>query len=331
MVFLTAPFLLGEQIGKEQTILDPRIVPAPLYIISGEAQAVDVAEIHLPSPRQLAAEFGLVQRRGLGQCYLDRHRTLDRIVGAAKIESETAVIEVGAGPGYLTARIVRRTRRLWAIEIDERMRPVHERYFGGLEPPVNFIYGDALRLDWAGLLAQIGDTPYVVVGNIPYQITSPLIELLLNLKPLPQRCVLLVQSEFAQRLVARPGRRAYGALTAKTALVANVRQALFVPRQQFQPRPRVDAAAIVIEPRCPPLIEPARLSAVFALIEACFTQRRKKIVNSLLDSRYLGENRDAIAAQLTQAQIEPSRRPETLAVEEYVRLAGVVEQGGDER
>lgn len=309
---------------------------------------MEIPEIHLPSPRQLAAEFGLVQHRGLGQCFLDNHRTLDRIVGAAKIEPETAVIEIGAGPGYLTARIVRRTRRIWAIEIDQRMRPIHERYFGSLEPPVNFIYGDALRLNWAGLLAQIGEkrgtgfqpvenhgqdahattAPYMVVGNIPYQITSPLIEVLLNLVPAPQRCVLLVQCEFAERLAARPGRRAYGALTVKTALVADVQQALFVPRQRFEPRPRVDAAAIVIEPRRPPRIEPARLPAAFSLIEACFTQRRKKIVNSLLDSRRLGENRETILALLSQAEIDPSRRPETLAVEEFLRLLEAVERSG---
>lgn len=291
-------------------------------------KSMDIPEIHLPSPRQLVAEFGLVQRRGLGQCYLDRHRTLDRIVGAAKIEAETAVIEVGAGPGYLTARIVRRTRRVWAIEIDERLRAVHERYFGGLEPPVSFLYTDALRLDWSQLLGQIGDQPYVIVGNIPYQITSPLVEILLHLTPLPQRCVLLVQSEFAQRLVAQPGRRTYGALTVKMALVAEIRQALFVPRQMFQPRPHVDAAAIVIEPRRPPLIEPARRSAVFSLVEACFTQRRKKIINSLLDSRHLSESRDAIAALLRQAGIDPSHRPETLAVEEFLRLSEVVERSG---
>jgi len=310
----------------------------------------DIPQVYLPTPRQLAAEFGLIQRRGLGQCFLDHHRTLDRIVGAAKIESETAVVEIGAGPGYLTARLRRRTQRLWAIEIDQRMRPIHERYFGALQPPVNFLYGDALRLDWpglcravgalasaqpsaqpgsapqAGLLGQIGERPYVVVGNIPYQITSPLIELLLHLAPPPQRCVLLVQCEFAERLAAQPGRKSYGALTVKTALIADVQQALFVPRQRFVPRPRVDAAAIVLEPRRPPRVEPARLPAVFSLIEACFTQRRKKIVNSLLDSKRLGEDRERILTLLSAAQIDPSRRAETLRVEEFLRLAEAVEK-----
>lgn len=278
-------------------------------------------DVYLPSPRQLAVDFGLKPRRGLGQCFLDNHRTLDRIVGAAQIDPLTAVVEVGAGPGYLTARILRRASRVWAIEIDERLRPIHERYFGGHEPPVSFLYGDALRLDWSDLLGRIGDAPYVVVGNIPYQITSPLIEVLLNLNPLPQRCVLLVQREFAERLAAQPGRRAYGALTVKTALVAHIRQVLFVPRRLFRPRPRVDAAAISIEPRRPPLVEPERREAVFAIIEACFTQRRKKILNSLLDSRRLGEERDRIVALLTQAGIDPACRAETLAVEDFLRLA----------
>lgn len=292
---------------------------------------METLDIHLPTPRQLAAEFGLRQHRGLGQCFLDNHRTLDRLVGVAKVEPETAVIEVGAGPGYLTARIIRRTPRVWAIELDDRMRPIHERYFGGPEgiaAPVHFIYGDALRINWPELLAQIGDTPYLIMGNIPYQITSPLIEVLLNLAPPPQRCVLLVQCEFAQRLAAQPGRKAYGALTVKTALVASVRQALFVPRRLFQPRPRVDAAAIVIEPRRPPLIEPARLPAVFSLVEACFTQRRKKIVNSILDSCRLGDNRDGIVALLAQAEIDPACRAEELAVEKFVRLAEAVRERG---
>lgn len=285
-------------------------------------------DIHLPSPKQLAAEFGLVQRRGLGQCFLDNHRTLDRIVGAARVEPDMAVVEVGAGPGYLTARIRRHTHRIWAIEIDERLRPVHERYFGGIEPPVRFLYGDALRLDWPAILAEIGGSPYVVTGNIPYQITSPLIEVLLNLSPLPQRCVLLVQCEFAQRLAAQPGRRAYGALTVKTALVAKVRQALFVPRHLFQPRPRVDSAAIVIEPHVPPLVEVEKAPATFSLIEACFTQRRKKIINSLLDSGRLGDDREAIAALLQRGEIDAACRAETLKVEDFLRLAKVVEQRG---
>ena len=284
----------------------------------------NVTDIYLPSPRQLAVDLGLKQRRGLGQCFLDNHRTLDRIVSAAQIDPLTAVVEVGAGPGYLTARILRRASRVWAIEIDERLRPIHERYFGGHEPPVCFIYGDALRLDWTDLLGRIGEAPYVVVGNIPYQITSPLIEILLNLAPLPQRCVLLVQREFAERLAAQPGRRVYGALTVKTALIARIRQVLFVPRRLFQPRPRVDAAAIAIEPRRPPLVEPARREAVFALVEACFTQRRKTVLNSLLDSRRLGESREQIAALLTRAQIDPACRAETLAVEDFLRLASVV-------
>ena len=289
---------------------------------------MDPREIRLPSPKRLAAEFGLEQRRRLGQCYLANARTLNSIVVAARLDSAIAVVEIGAGPGYLTARIRRRTPRVWAIEIDDRFRPVHEHYFAGLDPPVHFLYEDALRLDWSNLLSEIGGEPYVVMGNIPYQITSPLLKLLLNLTPLPQRAVLLVQREFAQRLVAQPGRRAYGALTAKMALIARVRQAMFVPRQRFQPRPRVDAAAIVVEPRRPPLVEPARLGAVFALTDACFAQRRKKIVNSLYDSGHLGKNRDRIAALLAQAAIDPSRRPETLAVEEFLRLSDVVEQSG---
>ncbi|MCX8036368.1 MAG: 16S rRNA (adenine(1518)-N(6)/adenine(1519)-N(6))-dimethyltransferase RsmA [Candidatus Sumerlaeia bacterium] len=280
-------------------------------------------DIHLPPPRQLAAEFGLVQRRGLGQCFLDHHRTLDRLVRLGGVEPETAVIEVGAGPGYLTARIVRRTPHVWALEIDTRMKPIHERYFGGppnVAPPVRFLYGDALRADWPALLAEIGDRPYVVMGNIPYQITSPLIDLLLHLRPLPLRCVLLVQCEFAQRLAAQPGRKAYGALTVKTALVAAVRQGLFVPRRMFQPRPRVDAAAVVIEPRRPPLVDAESLPGVFSLVEACFTQRRKKIINSILDSKRFGDDRNAVAALLNQAGIDPVRRAETLTVGEFIRL-----------
>jgi len=281
---------------------------------------VEPSEIRLPSPRQLAAEFDIPQRRRLGQCYLANTRTLDKIVGAAKLDPETAAVEIGTGPGYLTARILRRTRRVWSIEMDERFRPVHEKCFGGLEPPVRFIYEDVLELDWRRLLEEIGGGRYVVLGNIPYQITSPLIAVVLGLDPPPERSVLLVQREFAQRLAARPGRKAYGALTAKTALVAEVRQAVFVPRQRFQPRPRVDGAAVVIERRPEPLVEPNQLEEIFRFIDACFAHRRKKIVNSLLGSGFLGNDREAIAALLAEAEIPPGQRPENLSVEEYVRL-----------
>jgi 16S rRNA (adenine1518-N6/adenine1519-N6)-dimethyltransferase len=286
---------------------------------------VEPREIHLPSPRELAAEFDLRPKKRLGQCFLDNHRTLDRIVAAAELDPETNAVEIGPGPGYLTVRILRRTRRVCAIELDERFRPVHERYFGDLDPPVRFIYADALRLDWAALHDELGE-PYVVIGNIPYQITSPLLGLLLELTPAPQRSVLLVQREFAQRLASEPGRRSYGALTVKTSLFAHVRQALFVPRQRFQPWPRVDAAAIVIEPRRPPLIDPADRPSVNKLVDACFAHRRKKIINSLLDTAYLGTVRETAAGLLTRAGIDPARRPETVTAEEFLKLAQLVAQ-----
>lgn len=287
---------------------------------------MEPSDMRLPSPREMADEFGIVARRRLGQCFLANGRTLGKIVAAARLDPETAVIEVGAGPGYLTARILRRTPHVWAIECDERFRAVHERYFAPLESPPRFVYGDALRLDWPDLLAQVGERPYIVMGNIPFQITSPLLEVILNLSPLPKRSVLLVQSEFAERLAAQTGRRAYGALTVKTSLLATVRQAVFVPRQRFTPRPRVDSAAIAIEPRKKALIEPEARAAVFAVVDACFTQPRKKIVNSLLNSRYLGDDRETIRALLTEATIAPERRPQTLTAEEFVRLAEGVER-----
>ena len=287
---------------------------------------MDPRDIRLPSPSELRDLYGITARRGLGQSYLPNWRILDKIVVYAQLNAETAVVEVGAGPGYLTARILRRTRHVWAIEYDERFRAVHEQHLGPLEPPPRFLYGDALRADWPGLLAQIGDRPYVVMGNIPFQITSPLLEVILNLSPLPQRSVLLVQREFAERLAARPGRRAYNALTVKTSLVARVRQVLFVPRQRFSPRPRVDSAAIVIQPHRQPLIDPSRRPAVFSVIEACFTQPRKTIVNSLLNSRRFGDDRRTILAFLSEAAIDPGRRAQTLAIEEFSALAEAIER-----
>jgi len=282
---------------------------------------METTDVHLPSPRQLTAQYGLEQRRRLGQCFLDNHRTLDAIVTAAGIEPRTPAVEIGAGPGYLTARIRKRTTRLWTLELDARYRPVHEEYFGRLDPPVQFLYADALHFDWTDLLAAFAGEPYVVLGNIPYQITTPLIERLLALTPLPARIVLLVQVELAQRLAAPPGRKAYGALTVKTALLAEVRQALFVPRQRFQPRPRVDSAAIVIEPRRPPLVAPERRAAVFELINAAFAHRRKKVINSLLDAAFAGADRATLEARFQAAGVDSTLRAETLPPAEFLRLA----------
>lgn len=289
---------------------------------------MELSDIRLPSPRELRDEFDLVARRRLGQSFLPNKRTLDKIVAAVGPDPEMAVVEIGAGPGYLTARILRRTRYVWAIEADERFRAVHEKYFADLESPPRFVYGDALRLDWPKLLAQLGDRPYIAMGNIPFQITSPLLEVLLNLTPLPKRSALLVQYEFAERLAAQKDRRAYGALTVKTSLLATVRQAVFVPRQRFTPRPRVDSAAIVIKPRKTALVKPEDRPAVFAVVDACFAQPRKKIVNSLLNSRRLGNDRDAILEMLSEAGVDSGRRPQSLAPEEFVRFAEVVKLRG---
>lgn len=213
--------------------------------------------------------------RRLGQHFLTRRATLERIALAVCPEREPLVIEIGPGRGALTEFLLPRSERLIAIEIDPALSAHLRRRFSG-DARLTLVEGDVLRTD----LAHWG--PAVVAGNLPYYITSPILEKVFALGSLLRRAVLLVQKEVAERLVAGPGARQYGFLTVRTRLFT-VPEILFkVPASAFSPPPKVDSAVVLLTPKpeseLPP---PGDRSRFLEFAGRCFRQKRKTLRNNL--------------------------------------------------
>jgi 16S rRNA (adenine1518-N6/adenine1519-N6)-dimethyltransferase len=216
-----------------------------------------------------------VSRQKLGQHFLVRGAVLERIARAACGEDAPLVVEIGPGRGALTDKLLGRAGRVVAVEVDPYLAgKLREKYAG--HPRLEIVHADVLRTD----LGQWG--PAVVAGNLPYYITSPILEQVLGLGGRLRRAVLLIQKEVAARLVAAPGDRDYGYLTVRTALAAEARWLFDVKPAAFHPPPKVDSSVVRLDP-CDRMGAWGITSreAFLAFVGACFRQKRKTLRNNL--------------------------------------------------
>jgi 16S rRNA (adenine1518-N6/adenine1519-N6)-dimethyltransferase len=244
----------------------------------------------------------------LGQHFLFDPGILGRIAEAALPDRADIVLEIGPGRGTLTGHLAPRCARLVVIEADRALAEALRA-----DPPaphVEVVAGDALAVPW-----PVAD---VVCGNIPYQITSPLIERALR-PPRPARIVFLVQREVADRLAASPGGGSYGALSVGVQLVAAVERLFTVRAGAFRPPPRVESAVVRLTPRAAPLVGPDEEPRVRALIRVAF-QRRRQQLQRILREAY-GLDATAAARALAQAGLAAALRPEAVSPEAFVALA----------
>jgi 16S rRNA (adenine1518-N6/adenine1519-N6)-dimethyltransferase len=259
-------------------------------------------------------------RRRFAQHFLTNPRVLDRIAAALDPAPGDAVLEIGPGKGTLTAALLRRGARVTAIEIDRDLARDLRAGF----PALRVVEGDALRLDWHALMAdQAG--PWLLTGNIPYNITSPLLEKALT-PPRPARIVFLVQREVADRVTARHATSAYGALTIGVQSAAQAERLFTVPRGAFHPAPRVDSAVIRLVPRTTPLVAERDAAAFRRFVTGVFSFRRKQIGRGLRE--LTGWSPERVEGILRGADIAPTVRPETLAPAAFAALLGAVIDAG---
>jgi 16S rRNA (adenine1518-N6/adenine1519-N6)-dimethyltransferase len=251
-------------------------------------------------------------RKSLGQHFLSDRRILGRIADALQLKGDETVLEIGPGRGALTDLLVDRAGRLIAIEYDRALAAMlRERY--ARRSNVLVAEADVLEVS----LGELAAGPYVLVGNVPYYITTPILFHAL-VPPRAERAVYLVQREVAQRLSARPGTKEYGALTVNVAAVARAETLFGVPAGAFAPPPKVESAVVRITPLSDPLISPEEERPFRLLVQGAFGMRRKqmrRVVRSLfaLDA----ERADVL---LAAAGIEPADRPEVLSVRQFVAL-----------
>jgi len=248
----------------------------------------------------------------LSQHFLSDVNLLNKIAAALEPAPTDVVLEVGPGRGSLTRVLAPLVARVVGVETD---RELARSLSAQVPANVTVVSGDALELDWHALLD--GAFPFKVIGNIPYAITSPLIAKALE-APRPASIVYLVQREVASRLVARPGTRAYGALSVGVQALCTVDVVLRIPAGAFRPRPRVDSALVRLVPRTDPVVMPEEERPFRTFVTACFSRRRKQIVNAL--EAATEAPRAALLNVLDGLGVAPTIRPEALAPEVFARI-----------
>lgn len=261
-------------------------------------------------------------KRRLAQHFLTDPRLLARIADALEITPADTVLEIGPGVGGLTGPLLERARRVIAIEKDRDLIPVLAQRF----PKLELRAGDALELDWHALVPE---ARVLVTGNIPYNITSPLIDKAL-VPPRPSRIVFLVQKEVADRVTALPATPAYGALSIGVQVVARAERLFIVPAGAFHPRPKVDSAVLRLTPLSEPLIADVERESFRALVVGLFGFRRKQILRGLRE--LTGWDAARVAEVLVSLGIAETIRPEVLSPAEFTRLRrALVDAGWESR
>jgi 16S rRNA (adenine1518-N6/adenine1519-N6)-dimethyltransferase len=263
---------------------------------------------------------GLRPRKSWGQNFLCDRNVIDRIVRAAALTPEDRTLEIGAGLGALTRSLAGFSFSVTAVEIDRLLEPILRETLAGFDN-VTVLYEDFLKLDPAELLNRaFGDGSGVVVANIPYYISTPILERLLAHKSRIRRIVMLTQEEFAARLAAAANTDAYGSLSVFAQYHARVEIVGKVSRHVFLPQPEVGSAIVRLEIVNPGTIEVADEERFFRVVHAAFGKRRKTVLNAL-SSKESGFSREEAEGMLVRAGIDPGRRGETLTLAEFARVA----------
>jgi 16S rRNA (adenine1518-N6/adenine1519-N6)-dimethyltransferase len=263
------------------------------------------------------AALGLRPRRALSQSFLTDRARLERIAAAAVPDAAWSAIEIGPGTGALTEPLAARAGRLMAIEADGALAAALAARFAG-RPHVRIEHADARRFDFG---APGMPRPLVVAGNIPYHLSGLLLRVVLEADPRPERVVFTVQDEVADRLVAPPGGREYGALTVLCGAGWKPRRLFRIPRGCFHPVPKVDSAAVSFEPREPPACARPLLPRFRAVVIGAFAHRRQTLRNALAHAGYA---RDAVDGLATVPGVRLDRRPEEHDVAAFVALAAAL-------
>ncbi len=248
--------------------------------------------------------------KSLGQHWLTDRVILAAIADSAELTAADTVLEIGPGLGTLTSELLRRAERVVAVEFDSELARKLPGQFPGTNLDVH--HEDILQFDLSTL-----PPGYKVVANVPYYITSKIIEKLMTARNKPAIAVLLVQKEVAERIAARPGDMSILAISAQVYAETSLGE--FVPRQYFAPPPKVDSQVIVLRTRRDPLVAPAEERRFFRVVKAGFASKRKKLRSSIAAG--LGIAKPAAVALLTDVAIDPDLRAEDLSLDDWQRLA----------
>jgi len=279
------------------------------------------------SPKQALKILGRRPAKGLGQHFLIHQATADKIAASINPEPGDVVVEIGAGLGALTLPLSRSGALVIAVEIDAELatflrKELEKRNGKG----VKIECMDILELDLIGLHEQF-QRKMKIIGNLPYNISSPVLFKLMEAADYLKEAVLMLQDEVAERVLAGPGNKDYGILSVIVAYHSECRRVMRVKPSQFYPPPKVDSQVISLSFRDCPLAPQVEPSWLVQTVKAAFSHRRKTLRNSLLASKLGNLTPDFVSKALKEAFVEAHRRPESLTLEEFLRLAKGLEGG----
>lgn len=270
--------------------------------------------------QQLMKKYDLSFTKSLGQNFLVDGNVLRRMVRAAGPGPNDTVLEIGPGVGTLTQELLAQAGEVISIEIDQRLIPVLEEEFGD-QPHFHLIHGDALKMDLGKLVKEKAKGERtLLVANLPYYITSPLLEAFLT-RPLPiDSFTVMMQKEVADRIMARPSTKEYGALTLFVALYGQADRCFEVSRNSFLPPPKVDSTVLQLKQKKDLDLEKA--DRINQVIRLAFQQRRKYVIKAF--ERGTGKDRAKLLAAFQKLGLSPQARPADLTLDQYAKMIEMI-------
>ena len=272
--------------------------------------------------KEIVRKYNLgISPRRMGQCFLVDGRTLPRIAAELGAQPGESVLEIGAGLGALTHELLQSGAVVYAVERDPRFLQVLTDRFREQER-LQMVRSDILKVD-LGSYAMAAPHSLLVVGNIPYSLTSPILEFLLHQRKWVKRVLLTIQKEVADRIVAPPGTKTYSSISIGVQIAFKPSIAFTVHPGAFYPQPKVTSAVLRLDPLEEPAVAPDREEGILKMVRLIFTHRRKTLLNALLTGG-VDLPKEDLLRRLKEAGIDPNRRPETFGLKDLSRIHAAI-------
>lgn len=279
--------------------------------------------------RQIIDKYKFHFQKSLGQNFLIDGNIVNKIIDGAGIDNRDTVLEIGSGIGTLTRALAEKAGKVIVIELDRKLEPILEETLAGLDN-IDIYWGNALKVNWDELIREKtaeeygpGGKSYKIVANLPYYITTPLMMYALESHYNISRMVVMIQKEVAERLTAVPGTKDYGALTVAVNYYSQPGLVTYVPKTVFIPQPEVESAVVKLDILASPPVKVPDEETFFEVVKAAFGQRRKTLANTL--GRFSSAvGKAELISLLTEVDIDPGRRGETLTLDEFAKVTEII-------
>ena len=271
--------------------------------------------------KEIVNHFDFKFAKSLGQNFLTDTGILEKIVDSAELDENSCALEIGPGIGVLTQEMATRCKKVVAIEIDDRLIPILGETLSNFNN-VEVVHSDALKVDFNKLFEEKGLENVKVVANLPYYVTTPIITKIFKEAKGVKSITVMIQKEVAERLIAKPSTKEYGALTLLANYYSNVEKVVKVPPSCFIPNPKVESMVVKMTLK-EPEVDLADEKLFFSVIRDSFNMRRKTLLNSL---KPIGLKSDKLKEALNKAGIDEKRRGETLSIQEFATLSNIIKE-----